>query len=107
MPVPTSFAPSRVVQFDAALLVEREFAAYLLPGQIIGPPGYLSLIVGHPELVRQELFTGFTVTLDDALTQGRIWLIAFGRRKIGRIEDAIRRIGNGGHGVQKLSLIVQ
>jgi hypothetical protein len=33
--------------------------------------------------------------------------VGVGRRKIGRIEDAIRRIGNGGHGVQKLSLIVQ
>ncbi len=76
LPVPTSFAPARIVEFEAALRVERDFAAYLLPGQVAGPPGYLSMIAFNPALVRHELFTGFTVTLDDALTQGRIWLIA-------------------------------
>jgi hypothetical protein len=76
LPVPTSFAPAHVVGFDAPLRVEREFDAYLLPGQVVGPPGYLGMVLGHPELSRHLLFTGFTVTLDDALLQGRMWLIA-------------------------------
>ena len=39
--------------------------------------------------------------------EGPRWSASVRRDRCGRIEDAIRGIGNGGHGVRKLSLIVQ
>ncbi len=75
LPPPAGFAPPSIIALDPQAKLERTFSAYLLPGQIAAPPGFFATNLPQPQLARSELITGFTITLDDALLQGRLWLV--------------------------------